>query len=40
MENRYGASDEKISNVINELLDKRYIEQCGSKFKIIRTPWD
>ena len=27
MENRYGASDEKISEVINELLDKKYIEQ-------------
>ena len=40
MENRYGASDEKISEVINELLDKKYIEQSGSKFKIISTPWD
>lgn len=40
MENRYGASDEKISEVINELLDKRYIEQNGNKFKIIETPWD
>ena len=40
MENRYGASDEKISAVINELLDKKYIEQSGSKFKIIGTPWD
>ena len=27
MENRYGISDEKISNIINELLDKKYIEQ-------------
>jgi hypothetical protein len=40
MENRYGASDEKISRVINELLDNNYIEQSGSKFKIVRTPWD
>jgi Fic family protein len=40
MENRYGVSDEKISAVINELLDKKYIEQSGSKFKIIGTPWD
>ena len=40
MENRYGVSDEKISEVINELLDKKYIEQSGSKFKIIGTPWD
>ena len=27
MENRYGASDEKISEIINELLDKKYIEK-------------
>ena len=40
MENRYGASDEKISAVINELLNKNYIVQSGNKFKIIGTPWD
>ena len=40
MENRYGASDKKIEEVINELLDKKYITQSGSKFKIVGTPWD
>jgi hypothetical protein len=40
MENRYGASDVKIDEVINELLDKKYIVQSGSKFKIVGTPWD
>jgi predicted HTH transcriptional regulator len=40
MENRYGTSDAKIDEVINDLLDKKYIVQSGSKFKIVGTPWD
>lgn len=40
MENRYEISDERISEIIKELLNNGYIEQDKKQFKIIKTPWD
>ena len=39
MENVYNLSEERISNIINELLDKGYIVKNRKNYKIINTPW-
>lgn len=39
LENRYGLSEERIQEVIKELLENNYIEKKTKNYKIINTPW-
>lgn len=39
MENRYGLSEEQISNVISELTSSGYIKKKKKNYQIINTPW-
>ena len=40
MENRYEIDEEKISKIIEILLDLGYIKKNSTRYKIIKTPWD
>lgn len=39
MENRYGISPERITEVINVLSEKGYIKKKNKNYRIINTPW-
>lgn len=40
MENKYELDEDGIKNIVNELLKCGYIEKNGSRYKIVKTPWD
>lgn len=39
IENKYELSDEQIDNVINYLLERKFIEKKNTKYKIIDSIW-
>lgn len=39
MENRYGLTEDQIDEVINYLLERKYIEKKNTKYKIINSIW-
>lgn len=39
IENKYKVSEERVKEIIDELVDKKYIEKKVKNYKIINTPW-
>ena len=39
MENRYNIGDERIDDILDELVENGYIKKNSKNYKILNTPW-